>query len=324
MASRETLRRAIDRHVTTPLGEALVGRGLGPYRGYAEVLQAIDRRVVEGARLTQIGRSVCDEPLFALHFGTAEPTQRTRTCVVLSGLHPMEWIGIETHLALTHRLLRAELGERAVICVPVVNPDGMLRVEEHLRAGRHRFVRHNARGVDLNRNFDARWGRQSMCIRFIPWLFRPGSHPASEPEVAALAYTLGARRVDRALSLHSSGGAVLYPSAHSLRPIADGAEHQQWARFVAQRTGGQVLRTMRSAWFSRGLTQGGLEIDWFHERHGALSLLVECPSGGIALRPSRLVEPFAWLNPPRPREMATRLAEALEPFVRGDRVPPAR
>ncbi|MBW2525897.1 MAG: hypothetical protein JRI23_17070, partial [Deltaproteobacteria bacterium] len=299
---RETLRSAIDRHGAGTLSETLAARRLGPYRGYAEVLRALDELCDRGARLTQIGRSASDEPLFAVHLGPAAPTRRTRTTVLLSGLHPMEWICVETQLALLERLVDVDLGARAVVGIVMANPDGRLRVEEHLRAGRLRLVRHNARGVDLNRNFDAHWGRKSKLIRFVPWLFRPGNHPASEPEVAAIAHALGARRVDRAVSLHSFGGAVLVPSAHRLLPVADDGEHRRWARYVARSDGrgrGAAL-ALPCSWFNFGLTQGGFELDWFHQRHGALSLLIECPGGGLPTHPSRLVQPFAWFNPREP------------------------
>lgn len=320
-ASRETLRLAIDRHQQAPLADALEARGLGSYHGYAELLTKLDGLLDRGARLTQIGRSVCDEPLFALHFGPATPTRRTRTTVVVSGLHPMEWIGVETHLSLLTRLVDTPLENRAVLCIPLANPDGLLRVEDHLRADRLRLVRHNARGVDLNRNFDACWGRTHPLMRLVPWLFRPGSYPASEPEVAAIAHTLGARRVDRAVSLHSFGRAVLVPSAHRLRPVADDAEHRRWAHYIADLPGSRRARVLPFSWFQLGLTQGGLELDWFHQRHGALSLLVECPGGGVPRSPRRLLAPFAWFNPADPAPVAERLADRLLPFVTGAAAP---
>ncbi len=65
------------------------------------------------------------------------------------------------------------------------------------------------------------------------------------------------------------------------------------------------------------MTQGGLELDWLHQRHGALSLVVECSRGGIGLHPSRLFQPFAWYNPRRIGEVTAPLVEALAPYVRG-------
>ncbi len=317
------LRRAIQRDASAPLRPQLVERGLGPYRGYRELLGALERLVDAGATLRAVGESVRREPLWSLSMGNPDPA--ARTSVVVAGIHPNEWIGIETGLCLCERLLEADLGDRAVIVFPLSNPDGLRAVEHNLRAGRWRFVRHNARGVDLNRNFDARWGHRSLVSRLLPGIFRAGRHPASEPEVAAIARALGDRRVDRALSLHSFGGVVLYPSAHSRLPIEDAVEHRRWARRIADRAAARPYRVLPPSWWGLGLfTMGGLELDWFHERHGALSLLVECSRGGIgapSLRrrsAERLCNPFAWFNPPALSQVASRIADAALPFVRGD------
>jgi hypothetical protein len=313
--ARAALRAAILAHQRPPLATVIEPRGLGPYRGYGEVLAAIERLVDRGARLAQIGRSVKGEPLFALHLGSDDPGARTG--VTLSAVHPSEWIGVEVHLALLERLAGADLGGRAVVSVPIVNPDGFLRVEGNLRAGRRRFVRHNARGVDLNRNFDASWHKKGLSQLLLPFLFSSGSRPASEPEVEAIAHALGPRRVDRAASLHSFGGVVLYPAAASAWPIVDAAEHLRWARRVGVAADARPYRAIPASWWSLGFTSSGLDLDWFHERHGAISLLVECSRGGVGLRPSRLLDPFAWFNPPAIAEVAAPLGDALLPFVRG-------
>lgn len=320
----KTLQEAIDKHAAEPLMPQLVDRGLGAYRGYRELLEHIAKLCSQNgrsARLSIAGRSVRGEPIVALSLGEPTPTEKTRTTVIVSGLHPIEWIGIETSLALISQLREVDLGDRSLMFFPVANPDGLLKVERNLRRKRRRFIRHNARGVDLNRNFDVAWGHKNLLARIVPWVFKPGSHAASEPEVASIAYMLGSRRVDRALSLHSFGGVVLYPSAHSVWPVADADEHKGWAESIARRADARAYKSLPSSWFGLGMTMGGLELDWFHERHGALSLLVECSRGGFSLRPSRLLDPFAWFNPPDPRDVATRIAEATVPFVRGDANP---
>jgi hypothetical protein len=222
------------------------------------------------------------------------------------------------HLALLRRLAESYLDGRAVIAVPIVNPDGVIRVEMELRAGRRRFVRHNAHGVDLNRNFDARWDERGIVQRLLSFVFAPGSRPASEPEVAAIAHHLAARRVDRSLSLHSFGGAVLYPSAATLWPIWDAAEHRAWAARIAEAADAKPYRAAACAWWACGITAGGLELDWMHERHGAVSLLVECSRRNAGAHPARLFHPFAWFNPRDPAAVATTLSAAMLPFARGD------
>ena len=323
--AREALEASIRRHDLGPLSPITRSRGLGPYRGYAEMLAAVAHLADSGARLVRYGRSVEGEPLFALHFGRVAADSEgkasshlSRTAVVLSGIHPTEWIGIETHLAMLARLVGADIGDRAVIAMPIANPDGIRRVERNLRAGKKRFVRHNARGVDLNRNFDARWGKLGIVQRLLSFVYAPGSRPASEPEVEGIAHHLSAVRIDRAVSLHSFGGAVLFPRASSVFRIHDEAEHRVWARRIATAADPKRPYVFAScARWSKGITAGGLELDWFYDRHGAVSLLVECSRGGLGFTPSRLFDPFAWFNPPRIAQVTGSIADGVLPFVKG-------
>jgi hypothetical protein len=314
----EALRAAQRIHQRPALGPLLEGRRLGRYRGYGEVLREIEALVERGARLSVLGRSVRGEAIFSVQLGAERPN--ARTSVTLSAVHPLEWIGVEVHLGLLSRLTGRDLDGRALVAVPVVNPDGYLRVEADLRAGRRRFARHNARGVDLNRNFDAHWDERGLAQRALSFVFASGSRPGSEPEVAALAHDFSGRRIDRALSLHSFGGAVLYPSAASWWPIRDAAEHRAWARRIAEAADVEPYRAVPCAWWAAGLTAGGLELDWMHDRHGAVSLLLECSRRNAGLHPARLFQPFAWFNPRRPAAVVAALVEAVLPYVRGDAV----
>lgn len=318
VAAEEALARAADRHRKAPLALTLEPRGLGPYRGYGEVLSAIAELARRGARVSVIGKSVRGEPIFALSVGAPETR---RTTALLSGIHPMEWIGIESHFTLLERLVERPPTDRRVISVIVSNPDGMVKVEDNLRRGRRRFVRHNARRVDLNRNFPSFWGRRSLARLLLAPVFAGGSGPASEPEVRAIVSCFKDRMVDRALSLHSFGGVVLYPWGARLMPALDRSELRRWARHVARRADPHhPYRATQSSHWVPGFTAPGMELDFFYDQHGALSLLVECSRGGLglpAIAPSKWVEPFAWFNPPAPERVAPHVAQAVERFVRG-------
>lgn len=310
--ARAALRACIHAHTSAPLELSLVGRRLGPYRGYGEQLRAIAALADGGARLRIIGRSVRREPIFAVQMGSAAP--RAATSVVLSGLRPGEWIGIETALALLGRLSARPGLDRCVYAVPIANPDGTIRVEQALRERRWRLVRANARGVDLCQNFDAHWRHRGLLMRLLGVCGTSGSRPASEPETVAISHALSGKRIDRAISLHGRGGAVLYPYAALRRPTLDREEHRRWATSITRASLGRLRDVAQFAW--RGPVRRGSELDWLYERHGALSLLVECPSGPHAtLR--RIVEPFAWQNPEDPARVSEAIARAIEPFVMG-------
>ena len=319
---KQQLEAAIERNRAVALGPALSARGIGPYRGYGELLEHVARLSSGRYRLEVLGKSVEGEPIFALALGPENrstmcaPAWCSAACTRTSGSasSPSWRSRSATDLAMD--------GSRALRCGG--QPDGFRRVEKNLRHGRRRFIRHNARGVDLNRNFDERWGKRGFVQRIMGGMFHPGSGPASEPEVEALAHRLSHCRVDRALSLHSFGGAVLYPSAHASAPIHDEAEHREWALRIARAIDPKrPYQAKPCAKWAKGIVAGGLELDWFHTRHGALSLLVECSRGGLRpgvrhLRdPLALFDPFLWFNPYRLAREKQEIASAVLPFVKG-------
>lgn len=102
--------------------------------------------------------------------------------LVIGGIHGNEPASSMLAHELIDRLDSDILGDRRVIVVPASNPDG-------LAAG----TRHNARGVDLNRNFPAD-NREN-----IP---RYGLEGFSEPESRALAELQQKYRPDRIISIH--------------------------------------------------------------------------------------------------------------------------
>jgi murein peptide amidase A len=145
-----------------------------------------------------IGRSVRGRPLTALL------PPRGDGPLVVAAIHGTEPV--------TARLARAALrgvgAERLRAAVVVVaNPDG-------LAAG----TRHNARDVDLNRNFPSSdWGRAPVVA--------PGPRPASEPETRALMGLVRRLAPPALVTVHSPLAMVEDPRRGPL------------ARFLAARTG---------------------------------------------------------------------------------------
>ena len=107
-----------------------------------------------------IGRSVRGRPIRLLERGN---DASGRVILVVGCIHGNECSG----LAVTRRLARTSPSGFQLWILPVLNPDGY--------AAR---TRQNARGVDLNRNFRARWraGGQRWDPEY------PGPRPFSEPE----------------------------------------------------------------------------------------------------------------------------------------------
>ena len=284
------------------------------YRGHTEIDAAI--RALRGGRVRELGASVLGAPVLAVSFG---PEAARTLGVVIAGLHPIEWIGVETALALAGRLAASPPVDRRVLVVPLANPDGYRAIEADLRAGRRRYRRANARGVDLNRNWPTAFRRRPRLPVGWSWA---GPHPCSEPEVAAIVRALDAEvaagaRIDTALSLHSFGRKLLVPWGARWRRPPRYAELHGRALAVQRRLHERYSIAQVSRWVP-GAFARGMEIDDLHARYGACALLVECSLGGLSLDPeSWLAGPFRWYNPRRPSVIAADIAAAVDSFVRG-------
>tara|TARA_R110002073_G_scaffold225022_5_gene385347 strand:- start:45941 stop:46924 length:984 start_codon:yes stop_codon:yes gene_type:complete len=284
------------------------------YRGYRELLE--DWMALENARIRKIGESVAGEPLFMFEIGNAAAT---KVSVVIAGIHPIEWIGIETGYALAKLANKNPSESRRMCFFPLANPDGFRDVEANLRAGKRRWVRSNRRGVDLNRNWPTHF-RASTGL--LAGHNASGPSPCSEPEVAAIVETLDKiakhADIDVALSLHSIGNMILMPWGGVWKSPRAKAAHQRVAKTLKERLGRYTVRQV-SRWVPGVSFAHGMEIDHLHQAYGATAILIECTRGELdALRPSALLDPFRIFNPQNGRERGARIANALEPFVRGE------
>lgn len=188
-------------------------------------------------RLKIIGHSVCRRKLFSLSLGRAEhPT------IIAACFHAQERLTALVTLGFIDRLCKSTrdredlcgidtggaLRHREIIFIPCVNPDGVeIALGGEGAAGKYApLVKRavlsstdswnaNARGVDLNHNFNAGWDISKRaeldCGISAPSPRRFGGYaPESEPEVQALA-SLCRRRLPRtAIALHSQGEEIYY------------------------------------------------------------------------------------------------------------------
>jgi protein MpaA len=164
---------------------------------------------IAAAATTLAGHSVQGTPIKAVR--TSDP-QAARTVLVVGDVHGNERAG----RAIVRRL-RATTppGGTQVWTVATGNPDGE-------RAN----SRHNARGVDLNRNFPDRWRPGAPG-----GVFYPGPRAASEPETRALQRLVRRLRPDVTVYYHQQLDLVVLPRRHGDRALV-----RAYARRVHQRT----------------------------------------------------------------------------------------
>lgn len=299
-----------------PLSRAVDLGRIGRYRGFGEVAHALLRMREHGARIEVAGRGHEGHPVLRVEMG---PEDAPEAALAISGIHAMEWIGVEVMLSVLEAIAELSVQGRRLIAFPVLNVDGFRRAESHLRARRHlTYVRANARGVDLNRNWPTHWKTTRPVQRLVPLLGGAGSHPGSEPEVRAVLDTIVATKrvadLDRGLSLHSFGRVLLLPwgGRFALPPGYDRL-HRHASRVQGALQSRYRIKTP-ARWIP-GLFAHGMELDHLHQED-IDPMLVEISGGGFSLLdPSSWTHPFRWYNPPDPAAHAAELAEPLATFL---------
>ena len=124
--------------------------------------------------------------------------------------------------------IKKALGNRGVIFVPRVNPDGCeISIKGALGCGKaageiykmcrgdFRHFNANLRGVDINHNFDAGWKKLNALERksgiFGPAATRFGGYsPNSEPETQAMVSLCKNYNIHHAMALHSQGEVIYW------------------------------------------------------------------------------------------------------------------
>lgn len=275
---------------------------LGPYVDAPAFVASWLELGASAGRVAIAGRSVEGRAIHRLELGAGGgPT------ILLSALlHGTELVGSLALRELVRRVAaRADadaaiVAERArVVVVPIANPDAHAENMTRLARGSIAFRRGNARGVDLNRNFDLVTDvRPRHPFAGSTWPRSPhyaGPAPFSEPETRALRDVATAVRPDVSIGFHSFGDLLLHPWAWTARPHPREPEYAALGRaFVsAQRRARYVAKSAHGFY----PTVGDLD-DWLDATLGALAFTVEV--GALDRRlldVRRLVNPFCWMNP---------------------------
>jgi len=279
---------------------------LARYRSFEDVLLDTEHLCarLDGATVETYGESVQGRPLRA----AIVPGKDERVTLLIAGMHGLEVIGPAVALRFLQRITEAT-PERTIVVVPVSNPDGYVRCWESGGAASYASMRHNARGVDLNRNFPLPRGATHSRLPYAG-SSRPGAvayrgpHPLSEPESRALAEWIRPLRPQAALSLHSFGGALIHPPA---------PDHATWssygalARAFREGSGRASYRRVGSRWGD--VFTGELE-DWLHFDLGCWASCVELHPWWDSLRDG--VRAATWAERFNPREPERRVDEMTD------------
>ncbi len=218
-----------------------------------------------------IGKSVCGRNIYAVKIGYGRPTG-----IAQYAIHGREYI--TARLAEAH----AAVGVCAGSCwiIPLSNPDGALlsqcglsSVDDKKRRGHllrlngenedFSLWKANARGVDLNVNFAAAWGKGKNNVRAPGAENYVGERPFSEPETLALKKFTQEICPDYTLSYHTKGEEIYWYFYQSMRTCP---RDKTLALVLSQATGYPLGDARGSA--------GGYK-DWCIQKLGIPSFTVE-------------------------------------------------
>ncbi len=178
------------------------------------------------------------------------------------GMHAREYI--TCYLALEHAKYYYGNFNGTLYIVPMVNPDGIsiaLNGKPNYKA--------NANGVDLNVNFDARWGTGKDNLRKKADANYIGTHPFCASETRALRDFTLLVKPEITVSYHSKGEEIYY-EFYQKEPQK--SRDKSIAQAVSNATGYQIKPTPNSA--------GGYK-DWCIEKLKIPALTIEVGSNDL-------------------------------------------
>lgn len=220
---------------------------------------------------TIIGRSTFGRNIYAVKIGEGEPTG-----IAQYAIHGREFI--TATLALAH--YKKGLPKGSCWIVPLANPDGCLLSEIGLASVEDETERTklfalnkdsrdfslwkaNGRGVDLNVNFDAKWGKGVKNTRLAGSENYIGAAPFSETESRALKKFTQRIKPSYTVSYHTKGEEIYW---QFLQPEKAKLRDRALAEIIARSTGYSIVSLSGSV--------GGYK-DWCIQEFGIPSFTIE-------------------------------------------------
>lgn len=248
----------------------------------------------ENLKITTCGKSLLGKELFAFVIGEGK-----KTVVYVGGTHGIEWLTSLLLLKFTENLaiafeneemlsgfnIKDILENKKLIIIPELNPDGIeIAIKGASACGKYKAENFesckgdfscwsaNARGVDINHNFNADWyslreAEKDAGINSPSPSRYGGLFPESEPETAAITRLCRRIPVEMLITFHSQGEEIFYEY---------GQNTPEKALHIAKMFSALTDYTLVK---NEGLySSGGLK-DWFIEEFKRPAFTVEIGNG---------------------------------------------
>ena len=242
-----------------------------------------------------VGKSLCGRDIGCLKIGSSkEPV------LFAAAFHGMEWLtsllvltfvknlckAIYDNKFINHLDIKTALNKNGLIVVPCVNPDGVeISINGAKTAGEYKDLitkianydstdswQANARGVDLNHNFNANWEQlhqleeKNGIVGPAPTRYG-GENPESEPETKALIKLCKNINFRHVVAFHSQGEEIYWNFGEKTPE-----KSKKIAESMAKLSGYKISSP-------EGLAVGGGFKDWFIQEFGRPGFTVEIGRG---------------------------------------------
>lgn len=279
----------------SPGSASAAGGGLnGAYHTYKELeadLLALQQKYPAIAKVFVLGESLEGRRIYALKISDNVEREEAQAQVLILGCHhAREWISVEVpflwgkYLAENYASnpeVKRLVDRSEVWIVPLVNPDGL---EYTIHA--YRYWRKNRRdngggrfGVDLNRNYEYKWGLDAVGSSADPSsaIYR-GAAPFSEPETRAVRDLFLKKDFRALVSYHSFSQVILYPWSYTDLPSDRDAELRDIAVEMSDRIKAVNGRLYKPGQSGKDLyLSNGDTTDWTFGLSGIPSYTIELP-----------------------------------------------
>ena len=207
-----------------------------------------------------IGYSLFNRPIYYFAVKKSE----SPVLLVQCSMHAREHITAHLCLKLIDEFILPG-GFGCVYYIPLVNPDGV-----HIALNENPLYKANGRGVDLNVNFDARWGQGEKNV-FIKCAENfVGEKAFSEPETMALRDFTFKIKPNATISYHAKGEEIYYEFHQGHERLE---RDYAFAKAVQEVTGYEIKSTPNSC--------GGYK-DWCVEKLKIPALTIEVGSDFVS------------------------------------------
>jgi len=182
---------------------------------------------IDHAKVDIIGKSVLNRYIYSVNFDF----ETKETVIIQGAIHAREHITTNLICCLINDVSKnynkyKALNTPNIIFIPMLNPDGVELCYKGLKSVENKKLRKfllsingskdfslfkaNANGVDLNTNFDAKWGSGKNNKLFPSTSDYIGESPMSEPEVQAIAVLTNNIKPVFTISYHAKGQEIYY------------------------------------------------------------------------------------------------------------------